>query len=161
MRCPFCGSDDNRVIDSRVARDGLAIRRRRACGSCAQRFTTYEEIETMVAEVAKRDGRSEPFSRDKLLRSLRLACQKRPVHLEQLTDFAARLEARVSVMPRRTISSEKLGELVLAFLRDHDPVAYVRYASVYRSFNSVDEFMRELEALRSESEPAEPGDPEG
>lgn len=150
MKCPFCGDTDTRVVDSRVARDSKAIRRRRHCSACAQRFTTYEVIEETIAEVIKRDTRSEPFERSKLLKSMRLACKKRPVTLEELTDLVDKLEARIAQLPRKTITSDKLGEAVLTFLRDLDAVAYVRYASVYRSFSSVEEFMDELKTLRAE-----------
>ncbi|MGM0577480.1 MAG: transcriptional regulator NrdR [Myxococcota bacterium] len=155
MRCPFCGAFDNRVIDSRMARDGRAIRRRRKCAECAERFTTYEEIEETRPDVVKRDDRTEPFSRDKLLQSLRLACKKRPVDLETLTAFVEHLEAKLAVYPRKAITSEEVGDKVLVFLREQDPVAYVRYASVYRSFASVDEFMEELRSFRDEP-PEEP-----
>lgn len=144
MRCPFCATVENRVIDSRMARDGRAIRRRRHCDGCGVRFTTYEEAEHTFADVEKRGGHTEPFDLNKLTRSLRLACKKRPVPLTTLTEFAERLEARISARPRKTITSQEIGEAVLVFLRDRDPVAYVRYASVYRSFATIDEFTREL-----------------
>ncbi len=161
MRCPFCGSLDSRVIDSRTARDGRAIRRRRECSNdaCAQRFTTYEAIEEMLADVVKKDGRSEPFDRDKILRSLRIACKKRPIPIEALTGFVDQLEARLAVLPGRSIRSAEIGERVLAFLYELDAVAYVRYASVYRSFGSVGEFMDELRAL--EARAAEAGGESG
>lgn len=150
MRCPFCGGLETRVIDSRTAREGRSIRRRRACGECEERFTTYEVIDEMLTDVVKKDGHAEPFDGDKLLRSLRLACKKRPVPVAALEAFTEKLEARLSAAPRRTVPSHEVGELVLAFLKDLDPVAYVRYASVYRSFNSVDEFTRELELLQDD-----------
>ena len=139
MRCPFCGAMENRVIDSRLARDGGAIRRRRACEGegCGERFTTYETIEETRPDVVKKSGRVEPFDRDKVLRSLRLACKKRPVDLEVLTDFVDHLEARCSALPRQRVPTASIGDRVLGFLRRKDPVAYVRYASVYRSFGDV------------------------
>ena len=150
MKCPFCSSLENRVIDSRLARDGRAIRRRRTCSSCSSRFTTYESVADSMVEVVKQDGRTEPFDRDKVLRSLRLPCQKRPIPMEELTDFVDQLEAKLAALPGKHIRSHEVGDRVLAFLRDLDHVAYVRYASVYRSFKSVDEFMAELERLRAE-----------
>ena len=149
MRCPFCASTENRVLDSRMARDGRAIRRRRQCDPCEGRFTTYETIEETRPDVTKNGGHSEPFDRDKLLRSLRLACKKRPIGLEVLTDFVHRLEANVASLPRRTVTTAVVGDQVLNFLRTQDPVAYVRYASVYRSFGSVEEFMNELLTLQN------------
>ena len=151
MRCPFCSAIDTRVVDSRVAREGRAIRRRRACEGCSKRFTTYEVIEATRPDVLKQDGRTEPFERTKVLQSLRLACKKRPVGLEALADFAERLEASLSLMPRRVITTREVGEASLAFLKSRDPVAYVRYASVYRSFDNVEEFMDELQAIQDES----------
>lgn len=147
MRCPFCGSVDTRVVDSRAAREGRSIRRRRQCSSCDERFTTYEVVEETMIDVVKKDGSTEPFDREKLLRSLRLACQKLEVDRDELTAFTESLEARLAATPRRTIGSDEVGERVLGFLLELNPVAYVRYASVYRSFATVDEFMTELRKL--------------
>lgn len=144
MKCPYCQHGDSRVVDSRLARDGRAIRRRRHCEGCNERFTTYELVEEAMVDVVKRDGQSEPFDPEKLLRSIRLACKKRPVATAALTDFVDRLESKFSARPKRVVSSGEVGDAVLAFLRLQDPVAYVRYASVYRSFDSVDAFLREL-----------------
>jgi len=144
MRCPFCQHAENRVVDSRLARDGRAIRRRRHCEGCAARFTTYEVVEETMIDVGKRDGQNEPFDPEKLLRSVRLACKKRPIGTAALTDFVDRLESRFSSRPKRSVSSTEIGDAVMVFLRDLDPVAYVRYASVYRSFDSVDAFLGEL-----------------
>ncbi len=150
MKCPFCASLDNRVIDSRLSRDGVAIRRRRTCSACNQRFTTYETVSGSMVEIVKQDGRTEPFDRDKVLRSLRLPYQKRPIPTDELTEFVEQLESRLMALSRKHIRSHEVGDMVLAFLRDLDPVAYVRYASVYRSFTSVEAFMEELEKLRAE-----------
>ena len=150
MKCPFCASLENRVIDSRLARDGQAIRRRRMCSDCSERFTTYETVTESMIEVVKQDGRTEPFDRDKLLRSLRLPTQKRPVSLQELTSFVDSLESRLLQLSRKHVRSHEIGDMVLELLRDLDPVAYVRYASVYRSFKSVEEFMAELEKIREE-----------
>jgi len=148
MKCPFCQSLDNRVVDSRLARDGRAIRRRRACTGCNGRFTTYEVPEETLIDVRKRDGQNEPFDAEKLLRSVRLACKKRPVETASLSDFVDRLESRLAARPGRLVSSQELGDEVLGFLRELDPVAYVRYASVYRSFGSVDEFLNEIKSFK-------------
>jgi transcriptional repressor NrdR len=147
VRCPFCQHSENRVVDSRLAREGRAIRRRRHCEKCAGRFTTYEVVEETMIDVEKRDGQSEPFDPEKLLRSIRLACKKRPIGTAALSDFVDRLESKLATRPKRVVSSTELGDAVMVFLRDLDPVAYVRYASVYRSFASVDAFMRELETF--------------
>ncbi len=154
MRCPFCDAERNRVVDSRMARDGRAIRRRRHCEGCRERFTTYEVIEDTLADVEKRGGHAEPFDKDKLIRSLRLACQKRPVAAAELSRFAERLEARISARPRRAVTSQEIGDAVMAYLRDLDPVAYVRYASVYRSFDTIDEFTEELRTFGTSGSPA-------
>lgn len=150
MDCPFCPSEDTKVVDSRRARAGRAIRRRRSCETCGERFTTYEVVEDVVPDVIKENGRTEPFSREKVLRSVRLPCQKRPVGIEDLTAFVDRLEGQVAAMPGRTVKSRVIGDLILSYLRDEDAVAYVRYASVYRSFSSVDEFMVELKKLQDQ-----------
>jgi len=149
MKCPYCQHGESRVVDSRLARDGRAIRRRRHCEGCNERFTTYELIEEAMVDVVKRDGQSEPFDPEKLLRSIRLACKKRPVSTAALTDFVDRLESKFSARPKRSVSSGEVGDAVLAFLRHQDPVAYVRYASVYRSFDSVDAFLRELQTFET------------
>ena len=148
MHCPFCNSSLTRVIDSRLAREGRAIRRRRNCETCGGRFTTYETVEQTQPDVVKRDGTHQPFDRDKILKSIRLACKKRPVNLDGLMSFIDRLELELSSSVRRTVSTEAIGERILRFLRDLDPVAYFRYASVYRSFGSVDEFLEELNSMQ-------------
>lgn len=148
MKCPFCQSLENRVLDSRLARDGRAVRRRRACAGCGGRFTTYEVPEETLIDVRKRDGQTEPFDPEKLLRSVRIACKKRPVATPSLSEFVDRLEARLAARPGRVVSSREIGDEVLAFLRTVDPVAYVRYASVYRSFGSVDEFLNEIQTFK-------------
>jgi transcriptional repressor NrdR len=150
MRCLVCGSHDTRVIDSRTARQARAIRRRRECEDCSERFTTYEVIESTRPNVLKADGKTEAFNPDKVLKSLRLACSKRAIELSVLTDFVQSLDAQVSTGSRRTIPTSEVGEHILVFLRSLDPVAYVRYASVYRSFSDVDEFIDELRRIRAE-----------
>lgn len=152
MRCPFCGDVDNRVIDSRMARDGAAIRRRRQCEACSERFTTYEEVEHNVVAVSKKDGSSEPFDRDKLMRSLTIACSKRPIPVQDLAAFVQELERTLRATPRRAAASDELGDRIMAFLLGRDAVAYVRYASVYRSFDSVDEFSEAIRGFHAETE---------
>lgn len=150
MLCPFCASPDNRVVDSRIARERRAIRRRRVCETCQERFTTYEEVEESRPDVVKKDGQTQPFSREKVLQSLRLACKKRPVPLDDLIAFVEQLEGRFAALPRRAVTSKEVGDRALAFLRERDPVAYVRYASVYQSFSNVEEFLAELRSFQEE-----------
>jgi transcriptional repressor NrdR len=144
---------ENRVVDSRLARDGRAIRRRRQCEGCSGRFTTYELAEEAMVDVEKRDGQSEPFDAEKLLRSIRLACKKRPVGSTELSDFIEGLESRLATRPKRTVRSSEIGDAVLLFLRDIDPVAYVRYASVYRQFQDIGEFIDEIQLLEKRTRP--------
>ena len=148
MKCPFCGSEEDRVIDSRPAREGSAIRRRRECVQCAQRFTTYEFIEEVGTFVLKANGSREPFDRTKVLKGIKIACAKRPVGLELIEQVVAAVEAKVQSAETREIPSSQIGEWVTEELREVDEVAYVRFASVYRRFENVDEFVRELQTLR-------------
>lgn len=159
MRCPFCGSGDNGVVDSRETEDGRAIRRRRSCGACQRRFTTYERIEEQPLTVVKKDGSRTPFDRMKLVGGMRRACEKRPVPAARIDKVVADIERRAQELGEREISSRWFGEQVMAALRELDEVAYVRFASVYRSFRDVDEFARELETLR-EKKSATPDMPE-
>ena len=147
MKCPFCGSSDNGVVDSRETEDGRAIRRRRAC-PCGRRFTTYERLEEASITVVKKDGRRAGFDRDKLIAGMRRACEKRPVPGARIERLAQEIERRAQELGEREISSRWFGEQVMSALRELDEVAYVRFASVYRSFRDVDEFARELAALR-------------
>lgn len=151
MRCPFCGIDDDRVVDSRLTDDGTAIRRRRGCNSCSQRFTTYERVESEEQlRVVKRDGRIELFDRHKILKGLVLACEKRPVTTEQLEGTVNRLQQAMLAEGQREVTSSAVGELVMEAIKDIDQVAYVRFASVYRQFKSVDDFMAELRTVIGE-----------
>jgi transcriptional repressor NrdR len=148
MRCPFCGHGEDRVVDSRESREGDVIRRRRECTRCERRFTSYEKIESLPFQVVKRDERREPYDREKLMRGLQVACRKRPVSqdaLERLADF---VEMSMNDAGEREISSRRIGALVMSQLRDLDPVAYVRFASVYRNFEDVESFVKELHGLR-------------
>ncbi len=148
MRCPFCRHEDTQVVDSRVAEDGAAIRRRRRCPECDKRFTTYERIELALPAVVKKDGSRVEFDRRKLQSSMLLALRKRPVSAEAVDDAIARIEYQLLSSGEREIRSEKLGELVMAELRRLDKVAYVRFASVYRSFEDVAEFQDVIQEVR-------------
>ncbi|HET7434927.1 MAG TPA: transcriptional regulator NrdR [Thermoanaerobaculia bacterium] len=148
MRCPFCANLEDRVVDSRESREGDVIRRRRECTACERRFTSYEKIEVPTFQVVKRDERREPFDREKLMRGLQIACRKRPVPQAQLDGIADAIESRMQESGEREISSQDLGTMVMDRLRDLDPVAYVRFASVYRRFEDVDAFVKELHKLR-------------
>ena len=147
MRCPYCGHLEDRVVDSREAGDGQATRRRRECLGCSRRFTTYERIEEILPAVVKKDGRREPFDRKKILEGLTRACQKRPVSAAQIEALIAAVERQVQELGEKEIPSRVVGEAVMARLRDLDPVAFVRFASVYRAFEDVGDFMSELEGL--------------
>jgi len=151
MKCPFCGHDEDRVIDSRPAEDGAAIRRRRECIGCNGRFTTYEKIETLPLLVVKKDGTREPFNRDKILNGLLKACEKRPVSNEQLIELLTFVEGQVQGAVNREISSQDIGELVMKKLKEIDEVAYVRFASVYRQFKDVNSFLEELNEMLNKS----------
>jgi transcriptional repressor NrdR len=144
MKCPFCGSIDSRVVDSRDTEAGDAIRRRRECLDCERRFTTYERVDEMPLMVVKRDGREEVFSGGKLLNGLVRACVKRDIPLERLQMLVDDIENRLRHRPGQRVSSTDIGELALRLLRDVDRVAYVRFASVYRQFEDVDAFQDEL-----------------
>ncbi|RLA78751.1 MAG: transcriptional regulator NrdR [Deltaproteobacteria bacterium] len=146
MRCPHCLSTDNRVIDTRMSKDGLEIRRRRVCNNCGHRFTTYERVAEENIFVVKRDGRREPFSREKVLIGLRKACEKRPVSIDILEKIVDRIETWAQEKGRE-ISSSEIGERVMEELQELDEVAYVRFASVYRQFKDINQFMRELKEL--------------
>jgi transcriptional repressor NrdR len=154
VRCPFCNHADNKVVDSRVSKDASVIRRRRQCLACDQRFTTYERVEELETYVVKRDGSREPFDRAKIERGIMLSLRKRPVDLERVERFLDRLEASFSENNRREIPARDLGEAVLNWLREVDDVGYVRFASVYRDFGSVEEFMTELRNLMVNGENA-------
>ena len=147
MHCPYCGHLEDRVVDSREAGDGLATRRRRECLGCSRRFTTYERIEEILPAVVKKDGRREPFDRKKILEGLVRACQKRPVSTAQIEALITAVERQVQELGEKEIQSRVIGEAVMTRLRELDPVAFVRFASVYRAFEDVGDFMSELEGL--------------
>jgi len=147
MQCPTCRAPDTRVVDSRLGKDGDAIRRRRHCESCGHRFTTYERVELSLPMVVKKDGRRQPFDRTKIVSGLTRACEKRPVSTDTIEALATRIERQIMERGESEITSREIGEAVMAALHDLDAVAYVRFASVYREFRDVHEFMRELEEL--------------
>jgi transcriptional repressor NrdR len=153
MRCSKCGCQEDKVIDSRTSREGATIRRRRECLSCGHRFTTYEEIENEAITVVKRDDRREPFSPEKLLASLRIACRKRPVSPKNIDEIADRITEDLGDKYDREVPSMAIGERVMEALRALDEVAYVRYASVYRRFEATEEFVREVERLEEKNDP--------
>ncbi len=149
MHCPFCDIPDTRVIDSRLVADGAQVRRRRECVKCNERFTTFESAELALPRVIKRDGRRSPFDEEKLRGGLLKALEKRPVSTEQVEDVIVRIIHRLRASGEREISAQLLGEWVMDELRALDEVAYVRFASVYRSFQDVQAFNKEIQALQS------------
>ncbi len=149
MKCPFCGYEESKVIDSRPTDEGERIRRRRECLKCAKRFTTYEMIESLPIIVIKKDGSRETFDRQKLLTGMLRACEKRPVSIETLDHAITDIETVIQNSLDREVSSDKIGELVMEKLKDIDEVAYVRFASVYRQFKDINTFMTELNKLLS------------
>ena len=150
MKCPFCGFSDSKVIDSRPAEEGATIRRRRECLACQKRFTTYEIIERLPLVVIKRDGSRQSFDKVKLINGMVRACEKRPVTLSQLETIADEIEQELQSGLEREVSTVDIGEMVMARLKDVDEVAYVRFASVYRSFKDINTFMEELSKLLTE-----------
>ena len=147
MRCPFCDNEDTKVIDSRPIDDGKAIRRRRECEKCIKRFTTYEKVETTIIMIIKKDGSRQAFDRDKLMNGIIKACEKRPVALADIERVVDSIERGLNKKKKKEVKSTFLGELVMEQLKDLDEVAYVRFASVYRSFKDVNTFIKEIEAL--------------
>jgi len=150
MRCPFCDSLDNKVVDSRLSKDGEAIRRRRECLKCERRFTTYEHVEQRQPMVIKKDGRREALDRQKILAGLKKACEKRPIGMDALDAIAHRIEKRFQENGETEIPSQAIGEEVMAELHRLDQVAYVRFASVYREFKDLNQFMDQLKDLLAE-----------
>lgn len=153
MKCPYCGHDESRVIDSRPTEENNSIRRRRECTTCTSRFTTYERIEDVNLIVVKRDNNREAFNRDKIINGIIRACEKRPVTAEEIEGVALRVETKLSNLLKKEINSQQIGELVMDELKDLDEVAYVRFASVYKSFSDIDTFLDELGKMLSERRP--------
>ncbi|KAA3613485.1 MAG: transcriptional repressor NrdR [Planctomycetota bacterium] len=149
MRCPYCNANNDRVIDSRSSSDGFTIRRRRECTDCGRRFTTYERMEETPLRVVKKDGSRVPFDRNKILQGLLKACEKRPVALEELEEITSRIERRLAEEFDREVPTSFLGQVVMDELQGLDQVAYVRFASVYREFKDVAQFLEELKPLLS------------
>ena len=149
MRCPKCGCQDDKVIDSRASREGATIRRRRECIGCGHRFTTYEEVEHQGLMVLKRDGRHEEFSKEKLLSGIRKACQKRPISPKVMEDLVEKIMDQITNRFEREVPGEAIGKLVMEGLRTIDDVAYVRYASVYRRFQEATDFVHEVNKLEA------------
>jgi transcriptional repressor NrdR len=147
MKCPFCNHQEDKVVDSRVGREGEFIRRRRECLQCGRRYTTYEYIEDVLPMVVKKDGRREPFDRQKLRASILKACEKRSVGVQAVDDIVADIETRLHERAEKEISSLGLGDMVMAHLQKLDQVAYVRFASVYRQFKDISQFMDEVKGL--------------
>lgn len=149
MKCPLCGKAENRVVDSRVCKDGIAIRRRRECLACEGRFTTYEFVEKVLPVVIKKDGRREPFDRTKILNGIKKACEKRPISIDTIESIVESIEQVCQNSYGKEIPSSVIGEKVMEELQKLDGVAYVRFASVYREFRDVSEFLKELKTFMS------------
>lgn len=152
MKCPFCGYRDSRVLESRSTEEGSAIRRRRECLNCRERFTTYERVETIPLMVVKKDGTRQEFDRSKILQGLIKACEKRQVPLAKLEEIVSGIEKRLRNSMEQEVSSQTIGEMVMEELKRLDQVAYVRFASVYRQFRDIQSFLQELETLLQEKE---------
>jgi transcriptional repressor NrdR len=150
MRCPYCGNIEDKVVDSRLTTEGNAIRRRRECLKCERRFTTYERLEETPLMVVKKDGRRQPFERKNILAGLVKACEKRPISMEQLEELVDKIEFTLQKNYEKEVKSKDIGELVMKLLHELDEVAYVRFASVYRQFKDVSQFMKELKGLLKE-----------
>lgn len=147
MNCPFCKTLDSKVIDSRLSGEGDIIRRRRECDACQKRFTTYERVEDVLPMIAKKDGRRQNFDRLKILTGLKKACEKRPVSTETLEKMVDQIERTLQEQGEKEIDARVIGEMIMQALHDIDPVAYVRFASVYREFKDINEFMDELKGI--------------
>jgi len=152
MKCPYCGYKEDKVVDSRATAEESAVRRRRECLKCGKRFTTYEYVEEVSLMVIKKDGRREPFDRKKILSGIIRACEKRPVSMEKMEEIESQVERAIQKKSDREVSSTRIGELVMERLKSLDDVAYVRFASVYRQFKDVGQFMEELKDILGKEE---------
>jgi transcriptional repressor NrdR len=159
MKCPFCGHDEDRVIDSRSTEEGTAIRRRRECLKCLGRFTSYERVETHPLVVIKKDGRREPFDRQKVLSGISKACQKRPIGMQEIERIVSEIEKVLSDRMKREVEAWEIGGLVMERLQALDQVAYVRFASVYRRFDDASDFVKEVKGLAVEDQEVDRRDP--
>jgi transcriptional repressor NrdR len=148
LKCPYCQSDEDKVVDSRSSRSGKAIRRRRECLGCSRRYTTYEYVETTPIIIVKSDGRREPYDRVKILEGLKMACTKRPISAETIEQMADNIENQLQTLAEGEISAKQIGELAMRQLYQVDEVAYIRFASVYRKFKEVKEFLSEINILQ-------------
>ncbi len=161
MRCPFCGHIEDKVVDSRQSKDAMSIRRRRECLGCGRRFTSYERLEELFPQIVKKDGTREDFDRAKIADGVRIACKKLPISREEIDDVVNEVERSLLEQNAREVSSEWIGATVSAQLRQLDPVAYLRFASVYRAFGDIQEFLKELKELEEASEPTHEASGEG
>jgi transcriptional repressor NrdR len=153
MKCPFCSYTEDKVVDSRSTSEGSGVRRRRECLECGKRFTTYEYVEEVSLMVIKRDGRRQPFDRQKIIAGIIRACEKRPVSMERMEEIVTQVERQIQKKPDREVPSTRIGELVMERLKALDDVAYVRFASVYRQFKDVGQFMEELKGILVKEKP--------
>jgi transcriptional repressor NrdR len=153
MRCPFCSHGEDKVVDSRSSKEGRAIRRRRECLRCGQRFTTYEYIENVSLTIIKNDQRREPYDRQKLMQGLIAACKKRPVSMKKIESIVDKIENQIEKMGKMEVPSSEIGRFVMVELYGLDEVAYVRFASVYRKFKDISEFISEVKEIESKTEP--------
>jgi transcriptional repressor NrdR len=147
VKCPYCGDEEDKVVDSRPSQDGKSVRRRRECSSCGKRYTTYEYIEDVPLTIVKNDGRREPFDRQKLQRGIELACNKRPVSAKKISVLVDEIEEELQNLSKKEVTSKEVGAAVMRRLKELDEVAYVRFASVYHKFKDINEFMNELKGL--------------
>jgi transcriptional repressor NrdR len=161
MKCPFCGHLEDKVVDSRLSTDGEAIRRRRECEKCGKRFTSYERVEEIMPMVVKKDGRREPYDRQKVLGGLKKACEKRPISIEVLEGVVDEIEKKLLDGAQKEVSTSQIGEEMMKRLQDIDKVAYVRFASVYRDFKDINEFVSELTELLGPEKKNRPAGTEG
>jgi transcriptional repressor NrdR len=161
MRCPFCKTDNDKVVDSRASEGGAVIRRRRECLECGRRYTTYERVEEIPLRVIKKDGTREPFERRKIFEGMAKACEKRPVSTEVLDRLVQDIERQLADTADREVTSRQIGEMVMGQLRELDHVAYVRFASVYRAFKDINQFLEELRPLLERRARGDGQDPEG
>lgn len=153
MRCPYCSHEEDKVVDSRSSKEGRAVRRRRECLRCSQRFTTYEYIENVSLTIIKNDQRREPYDRQKLMQGIVAACKKRPVSMKKIESIVDKVEIQIEKFGRTEVGSTEIGQMVMTELYLLDEVAYVRFASVYRKFKDVSEFISEVKEIESKSEP--------
>ena len=145
MKCPFCDQSETKVVDSRLLKEGFSVRRRRKCESCEKRFTTYETIEISMPNIVKLDGRREPYNREKIYSGIEKACQKRPISTEQVERIVENIEKSILELSLKEVKTYEIGKIVMMYLRNLDPVAYIRFASVYRKFQDVDEFVHGIQ----------------